>query len=313
VRAVEAWGHSPAAFARPEGIEVVARYPDRGHGSFTVLAPPPDTALVSFPVLAGRWLTPQDNDAVVLNHVAAAERPQAKIGDRIALSIGGRVSTWTLTGVVEEIGAAGVAYVSAAAFAEAQATPGRAQLLRVALKNTEPDVQRAAVEAIEARLARAGAAIQSTLPLSTLRTAMSEHILILIRSLIAMALVMAVVGGLGLSSAMGTSVLEREREFAVMKTLGATPMHILRAVLAEALAIAALSGLGAIVLALPLTAAIDELVGRLGFIAPLPLTISAQALLIWLALLALLAPLATALAARRAAWRPVAPALAAVS
>ena len=77
VRTVEAWGYAPAAFAVPGMVDVVRSYPDRGHGTLAVMGPPANTRLVSFPLIAGRWLERDDVDAVVLNHMATAQRPFA--------------------------------------------------------------------------------------------------------------------------------------------------------------------------------------------------------------------------------------------
>ena len=70
------------------------------------------------------------------------------------------------------------------------------------------------------------------------------------------------------------NVLERTRELAVMKTLGATPRRLVGTVLAEAQCVGVLSGVGAFALSLPLTALLDALVGGLGFVALLPFAIA---------------------------------------
>lgn len=306
VASAEAWGYSPAAYAQAGKIDVVHTYPDRGHASFSMLAPPPDTRLIAFPLIAGRWLEQGDSDAVVLNHAAAAQVPQVRVGDRIDLSSDGKVATWLVVGIVEEIGAAGVAYVTDAAFARHMDTQGKTRLLRIATRTDTPQAHSEIIRAIEQRLAADGVSVESALPLSELRTAMADHIGILIRALLAMAAVMATVGGLGLSSAMSVSVLERTREFAVLKTIGATPARILRLVGAESLAIALLSWVAALILAIPLTVLVDTLVGNLGFVAPLPLIIAPLPALAWLALAAVLSLAATLLPARRAARLSVA-------
>jgi putative ABC transport system permease protein len=312
VRAAEAWGYSPAAFARPGQIDVSRAYPDRGHGAFTVMAPPPDTRMIDFPVLAGRWLQAGDRDAVVLNHAAMAQRPQLKIGDPVLLSMEGRTSSWRLVGVVEEIGAAGVAYVNDQAFAQANASAGRARMIRVATDATGAAERAQRIAQIEAHLAEAGAGVDRVQPLSELRTAMGDHIVILIRALLALAFVMAAVGGLGLASTLGISVLERTRELAVMKTLGATQPRLVGMVLGEAQTVALLSVLLALALSLPLTWVLDAMIGRLGFVAPLPFAVSPPALLAWLVLVLLVSLAAAWLPARRAAQLPIALALAQV-
>lgn len=309
IAAVEAWGYSPAALAQPGRIDVVRTYPDRGHASFAVMAPPAATRLVDFPVLAGRWLRADDTDAVVLNHAIAAQVPRLRVGDSIDLSIDGRVAAWRIAGIVEEIGSAGVAYVAAGAFERVAGTRGRARMLRVATQAGSPPARVDAIRAIERRLVEEGVSVDTVLPLAELRTAMADHIVILTRALVAMAAVMAAVGALGLAAAMGTSVLERMREFAVMKTIGATPRRILLLVVAESWFIGMLSWLAALVLALPLTLLVDTLVGRLGFVAPLPFVIAAAPALGWLALVGAVSVVATVLPARRAARLSVAQAL----
>ena len=306
VRRVEAWGYSEAAFARADRIDVSHVYPDRGHGSFAVMAPPPDTRLISFPLRAGRWLREGDQQAVVLNHAASAQQPSSKIGDDVLLSLQGRVTRWTLVGIVEEIGAAGVAYVSDGAFARLTASEGRARLLRVATDASNDEQRLQMIQRLETRLAQAGGHVETAMPLAELRTAMGDHIVILIRALVALAAVMATVGGLGLASSLSISVLERTRELAVMKTLGATPSRLVGMVLTEAQWVGAFRGIAAFALALPLTALLDALVGSLGFVAPLPFAVAWQPVVGWSALVALVSWAAALPTAMRAVRGPVA-------
>jgi putative ABC transport system permease protein len=296
VRAVEVWGFAEAAFARPQRIDVSHAYPDRGHGTFAVMGVPAATAMVTFPPLQGHWLLAGDAaDSVVLNHAALAQQPQLRLGDPVRLSFGGRVSSWRLAGVVEEIGAAGVAYVAREAFAAA-AAGNDARVLRIATDATDAVQRSRRIHEIDDLLTAAGVAVQSARPLSELRTAMGDHIVILIRALVAMAVVMALVGGLGLTANMSVSVVERRRELAVMKTLGATAARLVRLVQGEAQAIAWLGATLAVLLSLPLTAALDALVGRLGFVAPLPFAVAPAGVIGWV--------LASAALAALAAWWP---------
>ena len=300
VREVESWGYAPAAFARPGRIDVVRTYPDRGHGSLAVMAPPPETRLVRLPVKAGRWLVRGDTDAVVLNHGALAQAPWLRIGDEVLLSLDGRPTTWRLVGVVEEIGAAGVAYVADDAFARVTGTQGRARMLRVATRAGSPEARVTAIRALERVLGEAGARVGSVTPLSELRTAVGDHIAILIRALTALAAILGIVGSLGLASTMGISVVERTRELGVMRTLGATPGRIVRALVGEGTVIGLVSWALAFGLSLPLTVLVDTVIGNLGFLAPLPFVVSAAAAWGSLLLVALVASAATLLPARRA-------------
>ncbi len=310
VRAVEAWGWAPAAFARPGQVDVVRTYPDRSHGSLAVLGPPAGTDLVRFPLRAGRWLEAGDGDAVVLNHLALAQVPGLRVGDAVLLSIDGRATPWRLVGVVEEIGSPGVAYVTDEAFARAAGVPGRARMLRIATAAASPTERTAVLREVERTLAEAGVAVESAVPLSELRTAIGDHIVILIRALVAMAVILAVVGGLGLGSAMGIGIVERTREIGVMKAIGATSRRVAVDIAAEAAFVAGASWALALGLSIPLTALVDAVIGNLGFLAPLPLVLEPAAPPLWLALVGGVALAATLLPARRAAAMTVREALA---
>jgi len=312
VRGAEAWGYSDAAFARPGQIDVSRAYPDRGHGSLAVMAPPSGTRMIDFPLRAGRWLHAGDLDAVVLNHAAAAQQPQLMIGDPVMLSIGGRISRWRLVGIVEEIGAAGVVYVNPDALAQATGVAGRARMIRVATDAVTDAERSLRIRQAEQALQASQANVESVQPLSELRTAMGDHIVILIRALVALAAVMATVGGLGLASTLGINVLERTRELAVMKTLGATQGRLMGSVITEAQVIALVSAVAAFLLALPLTVLLDAMIGGLGFVAPLPFTVSAPAVLAWLVLVVAVSFAAAWLPARHAAGLRIAQALAQV-
>lgn len=310
VRAVEAWGHVDAAFARAGHIDVSHAYPDRGHGTMSLMAPPRGSRMVSFPVLSGHWLAEGDPaHAVVLNHAAARQSGGAKVGDSILLSLGGVTSQWTLVGIVEEVGASGVAYVSTQGLAMLAPSAAGARILRIASDAANAEQRAKHIQALDRTLSDWGLTVQSARPLSELRTAMGDHIQILIRALISLAAVMAIVGGLGLASVTSINVLERTRELAVMKTLGATPARLVRMVLQEARWLALSSWLLAWMASLPLTWFLNDWIGQLGFVAPLPFTVSAMAAGAWLLMAVALAWLAARIPAASAGNTPIAIAL----
>jgi len=297
---VEAWGFKRTALWRAGQVDIVRTYPDGSHGSLTLVGPPLGTQLVRFPLLAGRWLEAGDTDAVVLNHMVLAQLPGTRVGDQISLSVDGRPTRWRVVGIVEEVGSAGVAYVTDQAFLRATGSAGRVGMLRIATTAATPAKRTEVIRAIERALATGEGSVEAVIPLAVLRTAMGDHVNVLIRMLLAMAALMVTVGMLGLASTMGSNVLERTREIGIMKTLGATPNRIARLIVGEALLIGSISWLLAVALAVPLTVLVGQTVGRLAFRVRLPLIVDVHAVLGWLVLVAAFAALATALPARRA-------------
>jgi putative ABC transport system permease protein len=99
---------------------------------------------------------------------------------------------------------------------------------------------------------------------------------------------------------MTTSVIERTREFGVMRAIGATSRIVLKNVVSEGMFIGALSWLIAIPLSLPLSSHVGNLVGSLSFRMPLPLSLSPAALGTWLVVVLVGAAAASAFPAQRA-------------
>ncbi|NAS24510.1 FtsX-like permease family protein [Herbidospora sp. NEAU-GS84] len=289
VRTVETWGYAPASAQ----TGIASTYPDGGHGSFTIRGVPEATTLLDFTLVEGRMLRPGDIDAAVLNSLAGP----AKVGDTVTYSVDGKPTTWRVVGLVREIGNPATAYVTRAAF-EQRVGPSR--VLRVATDD---------VPAVGAALREADveAATQST---AELAAAVDGHVFVLIGALIALAVVMAVVGVLGLAAATGTGVIERTREFAVMRAIGASPSTVTRIVLGETVVVGLLSWVVAAVLAVPLSWAIGSLLGSLAFRLPLTLTISPLALALWLVIAVAGSALAGTAPARRASSLTVRQALA---
>lgn len=137
-------------------------------------------------------------------------------------------------------------------------------------------------------------------PLQLLHNAMGEHVVVLIRSLLGLAVLMAVVGVLALGSTMSIGVVERTREIGVLQAIGARPAHVRRMILIEGWFTAALSLPLMLALAAPLTAFVGRVVGQLSFMLPLPLDLSWLAVAGWCAGMLLVSTLASLVPARAA-------------
>ncbi|MBI5304721.1 MAG: ABC transporter permease [Chloroflexi bacterium] len=297
VQTVEAWGYAPASVTKLGEIAVVNTYPDGGHGSFVMRAAPPQTQLVEFPVLSGRWLEPGDSDAVVLNHMALPFFPRVAVGDRIEVSVESKRTTWRVVGIVREIGSPAAAYVPDESFARAVGQPGLARSARVVVAGRDAAARGEVIRAVERALTEGGVSVSLIISDTELRTAVGEHIVILILLLIVMAVVMAVVGVLGLTATMSTNVVERTREFGVLQTIGARPNTVLRIVASEGIFVGMLSWVLAVGLSLPFSMLVGTVIGEMSFRTPLPLVVSPLAVFLWLGIVLGGSALASALPA----------------
>jgi putative ABC transport system permease protein len=301
VQSMETWNMTPAAIYRPDNLEIVRTYPDGGHGSLSLRSAPLGSQLVETPLINGRWLQAGDANSVVLNQTAAPFFPKARVGDSLSLMVNGRSSTFRLIGIVKQILTPATAYVLPATFAQAAGiSPDETNAVRIVLNQHDAATISAVTGTLENALAAQSIRMKVVISETMLESATNGHVYIFIFALILIAVIMAIVGALGLASSMSTSVIERTREFGIMRATGARSRIILRNVISEGVFIGLLSWVIAVPLSLPLSWSVGYLIGTLSFRLPLPLILSPWAVLGWLALIVVGSVLASAYPARQA-------------
>jgi putative ABC transport system permease protein len=97
-----------------------------------------------------------------------------------------------------------------------------------------------------------------------------------------LALLVVIVGVLGLSSAMGLNVLERMRELGILRAIGAPGWSVIMIVVIEGVIIGIASWALAIAASYPVSAFIARRFGLLFFEAPLEFAVSASGMFAWL-------------------------------
>jgi putative ABC transport system permease protein len=115
-----------------------------------------------------------------------------------------------------------------------------------------------------------------------------------------MSVLIALVGGLGMTSTMSINVFERTREIGVMRAIGASNGAIMRLVIVEGMIIGVISWIIGTVLAVPISLLLDNVVGITILRSPLKYVFSFEGFLIWLAMVLVIAALACAMPARNA-------------
>jgi putative ABC transport system permease protein len=287
VQQVETWNIVPAAANRPDGLQIVRTYPDGGHGSFNIRSVPVGSKMIQLTQQSGRWLQQGDTDAVVLNQTAHALFPNVKVGDPLNLTVNGSPVILRVVGIAREIITPATAYVSPDAFAKIIGKSGQTNALRIVMKDHDTTTISSVTKEIERALEKENVSMKVDISETRLDSALNGHVYILIFALIIMAVLMAVVGGLGLMSTMAINVVERTREFGIMRTIGGKSGTVLRNVISEGVFIGLMSWTVAIVLSLPLSLYIGRLIGNLAFKSPLPLVLSPKAVVIWLTIIVL--------------------------
>jgi putative ABC transport system permease protein len=297
----ESWSLTPAALNRPDGLDIVRTYPDGGHGSFTLRSVPLGSDLIATPLLDGRFLQAGDTNAVVLNQNAKAMFPNVKMGDEIQLMIEGQPKTFTVVGVIRQILSPSAAYVLPQTFANVTGLPAEmTNAVRVVMREHDKDAVISITRNIEQAFTNGNVGIKAMVSEALLGDAISGHVYIFIFALFLISTIMAVVGVLGLTSSMGTSVIERTREFGVMRAIGAKSKTILRNIISEGVFIGLMSWVIALPVSIPLSYGIGYVLGMMSFRSPLPLTVSLAGLVIWLLVIVIGSVAASAYPAQQA-------------
>jgi putative ABC transport system permease protein len=232
------------------------------------------------------------------------------VGDPVKLFINGRLTRWRVAGIAQEPGATSNAYVTTASLAAATGQAQQTNTLRIATASDDEQTRSVVAEAVTKTLDGAGFEVKGAESIGEQEDSIKQHQGPIALVLVAGAIAMGIVGGIGLASTMGANILERIREFGVMHAIGARPAAVRRIVVAEGVFTAIASWLLAIIPALGLTAIMGSVVGNTFMSAPLPFQISALGVGIWSVLVVLGSVLATDAAATRASQLTVREALA---
>jgi putative ABC transport system permease protein len=315
VRSVEGWRRVATGLAAIGALPVTRTYPDQGHGGVSVTAFPANTTTLTPPtLLEGRWLEPGETGAIVLNQIARdTALPDVHVGDSVQLLVGGAATTWRVVGIAQEMGphgGSGGVYATAEGFASAMGEPQLVNQLRITTDQHDEQTRAAVADASQKALADAGFVVDSSASVSRREAVTTGHLAPVITIVLAIAIVMGVVGAIGLGSIMGANILDRTREFGVMHAVGARPERVRQIVTAEGLFLALASLLVAVLPTLVLTVVLGAGLGNLFMYAPLPFRISIAGVAIWTVLVVLGAILATEAAAARASRLTVREALA---
>ncbi|MCZ7385438.1 MAG: FtsX-like permease family protein [Candidatus Methanoperedens sp.] len=279
--------------------------------SFTFNGVPPQTDMISFPVIEGRWLRLDDTNALVINH-ELLEAEGIKVGDRIMFKTGNKEMEWTVVGIVRELGArkrgqniAASAYVNLDYLARITDMEDKTTYIRIKTDQHSGAALRTVTGQLEEQFDTAGLDRISVSPSTERLQVLKDHLVVIQMFLLAMAALVAAVGGLALASTMGINVMERAREFGIMRAIGACSDDVLQIVVVEGIVISVLSWLAAVVISRPLSVIIGNFAGNIFIHTDLEHVFPPIAVALWLILVIFIGTFASAYPAWRETRLPV--------
>jgi putative ABC transport system permease protein len=253
-------------------------------------------------IQSGRWLGPADSTGVVINRAVMARNPSLTLGGKVGLRSDGRTLSLPIVGVAKELSPMPAVYARPAAVLRLSGRdPSRVRSLRVVTRRHDLAGQQAAARDLERAFEARGIELNALQELLDVRKSILDHLVIIMAVLAFASSVVVFVGALGLTSTLALNVLQRTREIGILGAIGARPGAIARQVWTESLAIGVSSWVAAVILAAPISWALEAACGQIFFKSPLDFYLSPRAILLWLGLVVVLATLSSIVPARRAA------------
>lgn len=288
VAMAEAWDIRQAKLEMANGEEVETQ----------LWAMPPDSELFKFNLAAGRAFLPEDDRAILVNRKVAQERG-LEIGDTVTLNIDGRESEWTIVGLIINMNnGQRDCFVPLPALAREIGSVNRTGVAVVSLSQGDPAAEKAALDQLRGKFLAEGLTPVNIMGVSLIRETNQYQFNLLVNILLTMAVLAAIVGSLGLAGTMSINVVERKREIGLMRAIGAASPMVTGIFVGEGLLLGIISWLLAIPLSIPggllLTGALSAA------LMPLDFVFSVQGTLTWLAIVSVLAVIASLWPAIRA-------------
>ena len=291
--AAEGWTAANGSIIKANGEE---------GNSMTVLAPPVASDMTRPKIVDGRWLQPGDTNALVIDTSLLREEPTLAVGDEIVLKIRGDEIPWIIVGVYQSIGAS-VMYEAYGSYDYVSRLLGEIDQVRQLQMSSElhsPADQMRIALLVEEYLRERGLHVSQIETSSALRSIQADQFDIIVAVLLVMALLITLVGGLGLAGTMSMNVMERTREIGVMRAVGASDRDVLRVVLVEGILMALLSWAAAVVVAVPVGKFLSLVVGSDIVNGSLSYIYSFSGAGLWLLLVTVIALVASYFPARNA-------------
>ncbi len=310
VAASEGWWISPSFYIRPDGADADT--------DMSLFAVPPDSQFLTPTLINGRWLTPDDKNALVANIDLTANEPTVEVGEIMRLRVNGRESEWEVVGIVtpQLVGAGApqpenpIVYVPYAYFVAENGLSGQSNRLAVASVAQDAQSQALLARQISTQFREQDIFIRNTDTNARTRTLARNLTMPVLLLLLSMAGLFALVGGLSLMGTMSLNVLERTPEIGIIRSLGATSGTIMQIVIIEGVFVGLISWVLALLLAYPLGWGMSAAVGISFIKVPLTYQFAPTGIFLWLGVVILLAAIASYLPARNASRLVVREALA---
>lgn len=269
-------GSASGEFLRKDGTE---------GEKFKIMALPIKEKLIIPQMMDGKWLEKKGVNSIVINHVVASEEREfqdVKTGDKVTIMINGTGREFVVSGIAREPASLGIGYIDIDYYNRNIGIGTVSNELLITGKDNSRESQIKLSRNIEKAAKENGIDIAASYRLSISKKIIDDHLVVIFKFLMVVAILIVIVGGMGLASAMGINVVERTREIGIMRSIGATSEVIISMVLLESAVIGIISWGVAVVVAPFISKYESEVFGKIFFGTGLDVRVSPTGSIMWL-------------------------------
>jgi putative ABC transport system permease protein len=291
VRAVETWAMENGRLVFND---------DHLSGSIIFYGVPEGTQMARPAVIHGSWLSRRTARGIFVNADFLDLSPSLRVGSVITLNVAGHKEQWTILGSGGR-GIVPAAYLLYDDLVNETGLNGLANRLVIQTTRADPVFQSVVQSNVLARLDRINFDVLGSQTTTQLKETNAAQLDVLIVLLLAMVVLIAIVGGLGLAITMSLNVIERTREIGILRSLGAQSGVVRRVVIVEGLVIGLISWAVSVPCSIPLAIWLGNSLGNSLLARPLDYIFSVPAILMWLGLMLVISVIASVIPAQSAA------------
>ena len=266
----------------------------------------PDSQFLTPQVTEGRWLQPEDTNAMVINLPLLKSEPDISLGDVVEYDIRGKIIRGPVVGIVtgQAVGASAfmdpIVYLNIDYLTNSTGLVGMTNQALIKSEKSDANYQNQVANAVDDHFRTIGINVSQKETNTSRRALVSNIFSVLIIILFVLAVLFVIVGGMSLTGMMSLSVLERTSEIGILRAIGGSGGFVAQIVMVEALFIGLLSWALAVLVALPLSKFLSDTIGNIILSTPLDFTFSSTGVILWLVVALVISAISAFIPARNA-------------
>jgi putative ABC transport system permease protein len=272
---------------------------------FDLKITPLKTKLFIPEIIKGKWLS-GNADEVVINHMFLSKYPEFNIGSEITLKANGMIKKVRVVGCIRELFSAPTVYVNRSILSEWPEMKGKLNSTLIAFNSEKfPDMETNSSK-LEQWFQSKKYPVSLVFRKDQYKDRVIDHLVVITTMLIMVTFLLIIVGGLGLITTMGINIVERIRELSILRAIGVTDKRLYQITITEGFVIGLMSWVLSVILSVPVSYYLGNKFFNIFFETTLNFNMSANGIVLWLAIILVFSAVAVLVPARNAAKQSVA-------